>query len=60
VETLQQQIRMKMFINLAGGGKPMTNPVMQALADMQGKSTVYTVLVLGTLILRLQTSDILP
>jgi hypothetical protein len=38
VETLQQQIRMKMFINLAGG-KSMANPVMQALADMQGRPT---------------------
>jgi len=38
VETLQQQIRMKMFINLAGGNKPMPNPVIQALADMQGNN----------------------
>ena len=33
VETLQQQIRMKMFMNLT-----TKNPMMAALADLQGKN----------------------
>ena len=34
VETLQQQIRMKMFLNLTS----QKNPMMTALADLQGES----------------------
>ena len=39
VETLQQQIRMKMFMNLTREKslQPATNPVMAALADLQGE-----------------------
>lgn len=39
VETLQQQIRMKMFMNMTrekGLQQPPANPMMAALADMQG------------------------
>ena len=41
VESLQQQIRMKMILNLAGGGGSINgggngNPVLQALAEFQG------------------------
>ena len=44
VESLQQQIRMKMILNLAGGGGGggsnhgggNGNPVLQALAEFQG------------------------
>ena len=35
VETLQQQIRMKMFMNLT----QQKNPMIAALADLQGKET---------------------
>ena len=39
VETLQQQIRMKMFMNLTREKslQPAANPVMAALADLQGE-----------------------
>ena len=36
VETLQQQIRMKMFMNLT----QQKNPMIAALADLQGEETV--------------------
>ena len=36
VETLQQQIRMKMFMNLTREKGLQANPMMAALADMQG------------------------
>lgn len=36
VETLQQQIRMKMFMNLTREKSLQANPMMAALADMQG------------------------
>ena len=36
VETLQQQIRMKMFMNLT----QQKNPMIAALADLQGNSTL--------------------
>ena len=36
VETLQQQIRMKMFMNLT-----TKNPMMAALADLQGKKLPF-------------------
>ena len=38
VETLQQQIRMKMFLNLTS----QKNPMMTALADLQGESKTLT------------------
>ena len=36
VETLQQQIRMKMFMNLT----QQKNPMIAALADLQGEQTI--------------------
>ena len=46
VESLQQQIRMKMILNLAGGGGSNHgggngNPVLQALAEFQGNIFLY-------------------
>ena len=52
VESLQQQIRMKMILNLAGGGGGgggggsnhgggNGNPVLQALAEFQGNIFLY-------------------